>query len=219
MAKSPLLDSARLKVERARHHRADFVLHGSKWCDEVSRTHKPPVRRRDEDLGDGLEAVVYEVDEAAILPPPILSLVLGDALTNFRAALDHTAWSLSADANGGSPPSPTQIQFPITASEDDFNNELRRRLPNVAKHAVEAIRRRQPYKNGAQAPNHPLHLLKELVNADKHRGVSVTILEALNMVADNPIASDNFEVHSITHASHKLDRLKPGTELLRITGR
>jgi hypothetical protein len=102
------------------------------------------------------------------LPPiePQWSLILGDFLTNARAALDHLAWQLVL-RDGGQPDRFTQ--FPIRETlVNSKGNPAPARIESVTDSSViRAIEAVQPY--ASQSPtDSPLFTLNELVNIDKH---------------------------------------------------
>ena len=51
--------------------------------------------------------------------PEHWSVLLGDILTNLRAALDHTLWAAVPD-HSGPPAQPHRVQFPITTNAGKF---------------------------------------------------------------------------------------------------
>jgi hypothetical protein len=110
---------------------------------------------------------------------PEWSLVFGDFLTNVRAALDHLACQL---AELEAPSTCEHTQFPILDSSLDKNGNLRPppRIDGVRnQHVIDALIAVQPY-TAVEEYGHPLeetvlHMLKTLVNIDKHRLLLVTM--------------------------------------------
>lgn len=113
---------------------------------------------------------VYRAESA----PPVklgLSAILGDVVHNLRSALDHLAWQLVI-LNGMVPPS--NCAFPIRDSRlrrDPLTGQV---VPtpleltgSVSNEVIRAIDHYQPYQ--AQEGVHPLALLRDLDNIDKHR--------------------------------------------------
>jgi hypothetical protein len=105
--------------------------------------------------------------------PPRFGAVIGDILTNLRATLDHLAWQLVL-RYGGIPTDSTS--FPIVSTP-------RTAPPGISgggaipKDVQDLIGDVQPYSNlarGRAAEIHPLHVLKLLVNTDKHCALTVT---------------------------------------------
>src|SRR5580658_216761 len=103
-------------------------------------------------------------------PHPYLSTIIGDILCNLRSALDYVAWELAAKHVGralvGPPTGRDKISFPIIFKRDDFGNHRKAfERYNVPTTAIDEIESVQPYARG----DHPLGLLKLLVDSDKHR--------------------------------------------------
>lgn len=111
-------------------------------------------------------------------PPEQISLIGGDAVQNLRASLDYIAHQLVA-ANGGTPSKRTS--FPIFESRTLYNQAVSNRqkraidLRGISDLALAEIERLQPYQRGNDAADHPLWLLKELSDIDKHRRLHITV--------------------------------------------
>ena len=106
-----------------------------------------------------------------------MALRLGDALHNFRSALDSLAWSL-CHLDGVSPKRPRSIYFPCVTEEDKWP-EASRDLSSMPGDFLERIRLVQPFAAGAEGS--PLRLLVELSNQDKHRGMVSARASASNL--------------------------------------
>jgi hypothetical protein len=106
--------------------------------------------------------------------PPVpghFGAIIGDALTNMRAALDHLASQLFIATKQA--PTDAWINFPIVSDPAGPLKSLQR-VPAAAAPIVESV---QPYQNlakGQPAEIHPLHVLKLLVNRDKHEALTLT---------------------------------------------
>jgi hypothetical protein len=111
-------------------------------------------------------------------------LLIGDIANNYRAALDHLAWTLVG--RGRTPPNTLNsaqrgnIFFPILTSCRAFNSQIRdpkssKDRPNLAgiRRADSAIvRMAQPYHFKQRRQQiHPLVLLQKINNGDKHRAL------------------------------------------------
>jgi hypothetical protein len=107
-------------------------------------------------------------------PPLLLGVILGDVVHNLRSALDHTICQVSLlDSDGKADCERTQ--FPIASkSESQFEAMAKDRIPalNAAHRAI--VKKVQPYHAGDKANQHPLAVLADLSNADKHRIVNPT---------------------------------------------
>lgn len=100
--------------------------------------------------------------------PPLeeMALRLGDAVHNFRSALDSLVWSL-CHLDGKTPANPRSVQFPC-ASTDKQWRAAAGGLSSMPPDFLERIRQVQPLVVG---PESPLSLLVAMSNQDKHRGM------------------------------------------------
>jgi hypothetical protein len=152
------LDGARLKVVRAQEHLKSLY-------DEIERyiNTKPydvPVKRE----GDFVSA------EGAITaePPARLSCLVGDCVTNLRAALDYVAWELVVKSGKSLRPKEKQrVAFPIFPNEPDFSKSDSTQFLKtlITANAFDVIKDVQPFNAGHEA----LGTLNDLVRVDKHR--------------------------------------------------
>jgi hypothetical protein len=105
-------------------------------------------------------------------PPLRFGVILGDCVQNLRSCLDHVIWQVTR-LDGGAPDNETQ--FPIASkSEAQFEKMSDRRIPGLSADHRELVKRAQPYHRGEQAPLHPLSVLAELSNTDKHQVLNPT---------------------------------------------
>lgn len=151
-----------LKIERAAEHLEsvrEIVDDFREVADESLWAHRE---------GETGETVVFTLGDVRE-PPPRLGIFTGDFVQNCRAALDHLAWQLVKYPAQPTPEKPTadkEIAFPIYARQSAYTGrELRGATPE-AKALIEAT---QPYHAGKDARSHPLWVLRELSNWDKHR--------------------------------------------------
>jgi hypothetical protein len=97
-------------------------------------------------------------------------VMLGDVLHNARSALDHLAWQLVKHGPKGLPSKEgtrRQVHFPVELTKDRFDDLPV--LPYFGEDARRIIREKQPYHRGDKARLHPLAILDQLWNTDKHR--------------------------------------------------
>jgi hypothetical protein len=105
-------------------------------------------------------------------PPPVtLSPIIGDALYNFRSALDHLVWQL-IKANGKRPSE--RSAFPICKTAESFERHARLKIKGLAPGAQTAIERHQPYHGRNPWREERLLWLDSLCNIDKHRHLNLT---------------------------------------------
>ena len=101
---------------------------------------------------------------------PDVSALLGDCLHNFRCVLDHMIWFASVVNSGSPPPGPKRISFPVSDRRESYKDKGLHAVPPEIKEYVETL---QPYHAGKDARSHPLWVVSELDNVDKHRQLHV----------------------------------------------
>jgi len=107
-------------------------------------------------------------------PPPGLSVRVGGIAYQILSALNLVTWSVAVRKLGARRAEAMRnaIQFPVTFSPRHFANTRLVREALVSRQALAVFERLQPY-NGhhglAAAREHPLAIIKELADADKHR--------------------------------------------------
>jgi hypothetical protein len=108
--------------------------------------------------------------------PARLGLICGDVLQCIRSSLDYLVWELVL-AEGNVPNK--QNMFPIALTLGDYKNEVvkRHRLDGISATALAHIEACQPYLVGDPS-HHPLAILDELTNINKHRRVLFTYLSS-----------------------------------------
>lgn len=108
-------------------------------------------------------------------PPPMRwGVILGDCVHNLRSALDHLICQLTL-LNGGTMDDCAQTQFPIASKDEaQFEAMANYRIPGLSKKHRAIVKMTQPYRAGDRAASHPLSVLAELSNADKHRLINPT---------------------------------------------
>jgi hypothetical protein len=160
------------------------------WAQKHLDSLKPEIRRYLDEQPDEIRSQPHMHPQHPWLGPthvlaPIvptktgleLSGIVGDIVTNTRAALDYIMWELAQ--RYFVPPLARSkdwrlASFPIsetpTEVKDRFNSLADRKLPADAIREIKAV---QPYNAGYE----PLLLLTQLVNQDKHRMLLPTIGE------------------------------------------
>lgn len=103
------------------------------------------------------------------LDDPGLPLLIGDFLHNARSTIDNLLWRI-AELQGT--PS-KQTLFPIFTTHSEWIAGAGPHVKGVSVRAQALVRSLQPYRDGNDAADHPLWLLKQLSNWDKHRGLAV----------------------------------------------
>jgi hypothetical protein len=105
-------------------------------------------------------------------PPLRFGVILGDCVHNLRCALDHAVWQVTL-LDGATPNSSTM--FPIASqSGSQFEKMATARIPGLSAAHQQLVKDAQPYHRGTDAGTHPLTVLADLSNTDKHRIVNPT---------------------------------------------
>lgn len=167
------LDGIDRKLRRAEEHLDTFKVHETRW-ENHQREYIVVLPESDaESEGNGLVQFIMRV-EAVVPIEKIVPLIVGDCVQNMRSALDHLAYQLVI-ANDGTPN--TYTAFPIFSSRtNDAGKERELHVPGgVDPGALTLIDAAQPYQrtDPTEITAHPLMILKELSNIDKHRLVIV----------------------------------------------
>lgn len=163
MYDSAALRGTYLKLDRAREHATS--LSASMTRATESAKHSIVISHQ---LSTRSKSVYTVVDPPRV--DPMWPLIIGDFLTNVRAALDHLAWQL-ARFGGGTQDRSTQ--FPILAKDKPLTS-----FSGVTDATIlEALNEVQPAYSAATRngglENHGLFLLNKLVNIDKHETLHV----------------------------------------------
>jgi hypothetical protein len=100
-------------------------------------------------------------------------LIVGDALTNFRAALDHLAWTIvrcrGADLGKLSHDQRRRISYPFAPNAGRLAASMREHLPGIRPRSPLGLiaGRYQPFRRSLVGK--ALRGLRDLMNRDKHR--------------------------------------------------
>ena len=197
--------TSRLKIERARHHVGELARSASQFLSS-----KPySIRTSEEPPGD----LVYRVSVAKAVPDD-WGLVVGDAVHNLRAALDHLAWAL-VEVSGGTPSRDTC--FPIAMSQTAIAQSLPRALAGARPEVLAFARRLKPYRGG----NVHLDRIHSLDIVDKHRLPLIAGAAHKNIVMkllmNVPWREDPIKIPSIAlRPSDRQFPLSDGAEVFRI---
>ncbi len=111
--------------------------------------------------------------------PPEWAIAVGDIVHNARSALDHLAYVVVLDNNGGAD---ERTQFPVTLSPFDWTSQSRGCIGNASARHIELIEGFQPYNRTDLYGWHsfyssiddPLAMLTRLSNIDKHSVLHAT---------------------------------------------
>jgi hypothetical protein len=161
-----VLDGAYAKLDRAAIHLRDM------------QKRLPPVGEADpkaivRELDGDPSKYVFRVKRLPVIDPE-LPLIVGDFLTNLRAALDHMAYALSVHDSGRPPVE--NIHFPIMRYKTTKSGKPKPlHVAGIKRKSIlDALESIQP-RSMANPAGHPLNVLNELVNTDKHRLLLVAV--------------------------------------------
>lgn len=209
-----LLTSPRAKFERAQVHRQAFLEAALAWL-ELHQSRPSPLEKRVRNDANDVETHTWHVGKADLPVDLNLSLLLGDAIFNYRAALDHVAWMAakpkSSRERGG-------VYFPIVSLKDDWETDFAKKMPGAPDAVKALIRTHQPFLNGEQWRDHPLSVLTKWNNDDKHKVLHIVAAGTQHVNFKQLGDWANFEVLATDYAEPRID-MAPGTELVRVVGR
>jgi hypothetical protein len=168
------LASARVKLRRANLHAATAKRESGRFFkSQPAPTFEGDFERETCKLG-AKGRILLRLARDVPDPPESFSARFGDAIHNYRCALDHVAWQLVLHGSIPEPKEPWKVQFPICDSRTQFRKKLAQRLPGVDGTAQRFIETRQPDDRGNPSDN-PLVDLASLSNDDKHRTIHVIV--------------------------------------------
>ena len=115
---------------------------------------------------------VYRISVRQDFPSETLEPILGDAVHNYRSALDHVAWQLAVanDPSHRSSLNDRFTSFPIFTDGKQYRTLGRGRTKRMGVQAQALIEQMQPYQ-GPDPERHVASVLQELDNGDKHKGI------------------------------------------------
>ncbi len=161
--------------------------------------------------------VVFKVE------PPLLKwgIIVGDCIQNLRSSLDHMVFAISHSRDPNEFKDDRTTEFPICDSPEAFNRSRRRNWPphheirGLPREAQTIIEQFQPYQGGQKSlSNHPLWILREMSNIDKHRSIHITAWSAHALALDITGLAPGVSIHS--HQVRPLGVIESGTEIAKI---
>jgi hypothetical protein len=156
-----LPESVALKMDRANHH-FDCII---SECRRYTLENAHELVTKAKNNGEKHVTRLYVLAN----PDERMPTWVGDFLHNVHGAIDNLAWALAQ--REAAPPSRTQ--FPIFRSKREWIGNAGPHVEGMSVRAQTVIRSLQPYRAGEFADDHPLWLLKQLSNWDKHRSLNV----------------------------------------------
>ena len=126
------------------------------------------------DSGKGIFIVVMVMREA---PPTVIALLASEFVHHVRSSLDHLACYL-VEASGSH--ITTHIAWPVLKSRKAWKKNVvqseRSMLDGASRTALAFVESKQPYRDSGGVQEHPLVMLHDLWNLDKHQMLSATPL-------------------------------------------
>lgn len=163
------LDSAYAKARRAHEHLA--TLRASIDAYRASEPHEFVQELVDHMFQPELAVVNFRVNVKRP-PPENWGLIVGDILTNLRAALDHALFGHAAARQTLTAAQERALQYPLIAKASEWLSAQAKLAPFTEPAVLQVIKDSQPFK--VERPDwHTFALLNGLVNRDKHRQVRV----------------------------------------------
>lgn len=164
------MESAFAKLGRAQEHFA--ALENETEAFRARDTHTFAQEVSDYALDPAIKVVTRRVhiNEA---PPNSWSLIIGDILTNLRAALDHAVYGHAAARQSLTADDERRINFPIVLDREKWPRARRNLTPLVDPAVLNSIELSQPFNHRIDPQIAPLTSFNTLVNEDKHRALRV----------------------------------------------
>ena len=169
VARKPDLASVLIRIERSKMHLADFEARAKPLLAEC----------RDAVISDYDEQRSEYVVRIGRIPPipPLLSVIIGEAIHNLRVSLDYLMWQIVI-ACGETPNENTAFPILTTSPAPNRYGQVHVNVnPSVPKDIQRTLDEIQPYKL-VHPRNHQLAVLHNLNIVDKHREMLFTIIEA-----------------------------------------
>jgi hypothetical protein len=211
------------KLNRAKHHFDELDNRVGAWANFDL---KPPFRFEKKFYAK-LNRFTFHVEGVEEVPV-LWSLIAGDALTNFRAALDYLAQDLVGRGSERKWKGTSKPKFPVCMHPNEFVNDVENYLPGIAAKHRAIVKRYQPYEWGASKGAHPFAVLTRLVNRDKHRELQLAAFQHVPTIVDGKFRAKVIDVRDFSIRSVEpgrafgkpptpVARLKPGAEVARFS--
>jgi hypothetical protein len=211
---SALYEGCWHKLDRAKHHLDELQDRVRAWCDFHT---KPPYTFRKE-FNRKRNLFTFHVVSVEKVPVE-WSLITGDVLTNYRAALDYLAYETPHRRHE------VRTFFPVAKKKRDFKGQVNGGMPGILPKHRTIIQAYQPYKWRSARDRHPFALLNTFVNRDKHREIQPVFTENFHSFharvgAVNDFAVSRVEPGRVFGRRHTLiRRFEPGAEVARVYGK
>ena len=152
---SALYEACWHKLDRGKKHLDGLQASVGAW----TNLHIKPPYTFGKEFNRKRNLFTFHVESVEALPVE-WSLIAGDVLTNFRAALDYLAHDLVGAGHEPHWKGGTKPQFAIGSCKKPFRKKVRERMPGIQVRHRTIIEKYQPYKWCSARSRHPLALLE-----------------------------------------------------------
>jgi len=159
------LDGVRAKIKRAKQH-FDQLCADSAGIEDIAYS-----LRAEKDF-ESRVIRYFAIANDVRVPLLNFALLAGECAYQLRSALDHAVFQLRKQ------PTDTKTQFPIFKTADGYKSRAPAMIQGVSISADAIIESLQPYHRGGAADEHPLWMLSDINNTDKHRIIPVCFIYA-----------------------------------------
>lgn len=162
---------AEVRISRSAERLAEFCDQIALWNADESLTLKL-------EMSDDRRSWRLHVEHVTIpAPAELWASTLGEVAHLVRSGLNNVVYAVAERRAAGPLRQPADIQFPIASSMSAFNKSVRDRLGEAHDVLIDIVRAFQPFGSGPDSlqpgpglqNQHPLALLADFNNADKHR--------------------------------------------------
>ncbi len=222
---SALYEGCWHKLNRAKLHFNEIDNRVGAWAKFDS---KPPFRFGKK-FDPKLNRFTFHVESVEEVPV-LRTLIAGDALTNFRAALDYLAQDLVGRDSERKWKGTSKPKFPVCMHPNEFGNDVESYSPGIATKHQAIDKGYQPYEWDAFKDTHPFAVLTRLVNRDKHRELQLAAFQHVPTIENGKFRAKVIDVRDCAIRSVEpgcafgkpptpVARLKPGAEVARVLGK
>jgi hypothetical protein len=149
-----------------------------------------------------------------------VGVLLGDAFHDLRSALDHLTWQLAHWNTQGQINHPRKVQFPICETPPQFARAEAESLGEVHARHRAIIERFQPYRRlhggGFRTiRDHPLTMLKQFSDTDKHRIFNTVVMPTKDIRSASRFSIMMYLAGVFGRTTVSVGFIELGTELVR----
>ena len=219
---SALYEGCWHKLDRAKHHLDELDSRVGAWAN----LHSEPPFTFGKEFNRKRNFFSFHVESVEALPVE-WSLIAGDVLTNFRAALDYLAHDLVGAGRESHLKGGTVPQFAIGRTHRVFRQKVKDRMRGIKPTHRTIIEGYQPYKWRSRRDIHPFALLDTLVVRDKHRELQPLATQNVKSFGAHVIFRNDFFISRLAEGrvfgrgrkKRLIPRFEPGAEVARVYGK